>query len=102
MRSRRASPESVDTQRLPAEASHTLAISRSVFSASRLGTGPALRRLPRGDLGRREGLDPGGQHPLVAERIAEAAAALAVEVVGERVDDLGARANGTIPRGVDV
>ena len=60
------------------------------------------RGLPRGDLGRREGLDPGGQHPLVAERIAEAAAALAVELVGEGVDDLGAGANGTLPRGIDV
>jgi hypothetical protein len=28
-------------------------------------------------------LDPGGQHPLVAEGIAQAAAALALEVVGE-------------------
>jgi hypothetical protein len=32
-----------------------------------------LRRLLRGDFGRREGLDPRGQDPLVPERIAEAA-----------------------------
>jgi hypothetical protein len=42
-----------------------------------------LGRFPRRELGRRDRLDPRGEHPLVAERIAEAAAALAVELVGE-------------------
>jgi hypothetical protein len=38
----------------------------------------------------------------VAEGIAQAAAALAVELVGERENDLGAGLDGPLPGGVDV
>jgi hypothetical protein len=65
-------------------------------------TSSPLGWFPRGQVRWRDVLDAGGQRPLVAERIADAPGALAVELVGEGVDDLGAGANGTIPRGVDV
>src|SRR5690606_24862150 len=55
--------------------------------------GSGLRRVAgraARDLLGREDLDALAEHPLLAERVAQAAAPLAVELIGERVDHLGA------------
>src|SRR3977135_3369496 len=47
-------------------------------------------------------LDVGAQHPLVTERVAEASGAIAVELVGQRVHDLAAGGDRSLPERVDV
>src|SRR6059058_5476992 len=67
---------------------------------SALLLGPGLH--PAVDLVPVDVLDVGAQHPLVTERVAEASGAIAVELVGQRVDDLAAGSDRSLPERVDV